>query len=136
MKVAILTLPLWNNYGGILQCWALCRKLEECGHEVILLNFHHKPPSAYEESIRRIKKQIKKLLSGSNGVVYPNRLQKERISRNTLDFIKNNFSKVSPEFHSSAELSRYLRNEKINSVVVGSDQVWRPSYTPNIYTYF
>ncbi|MFA0657107.1 polysaccharide pyruvyl transferase family protein [Vibrio sp. 10N.222.49.C12] len=136
MKIAILTLPLWNNYGGILQCLAMCKKLEEYGHEVILLNYHHKPVRRHVEYIRIIKRKIRKLITGSGCKVYPNRVQREIISQNTLEFIKNNFSLISPEFHTSAELSKYLTDNLIETVVVGSDQVWRPSYTPNIYTYF
>lgn len=31
MKIAILTLPLHYNYGGNLQCYALCYGLEKDG---------------------------------------------------------------------------------------------------------
>ena len=34
MKIAILTLPPRENYGGILQCYALQTVLERMGHEV------------------------------------------------------------------------------------------------------
>ncbi len=34
MKIAILTLPLHINYGGILQAYALQTVLERMGHEV------------------------------------------------------------------------------------------------------
>ena len=34
MKIAILTLPLHTNYGGILQAYALQTVLERMGHEV------------------------------------------------------------------------------------------------------
>lgn len=38
MKIAILTLPLHNNYGGILQCYALQTVLEGMGHQVTVIN--------------------------------------------------------------------------------------------------
>jgi hypothetical protein len=38
MKIALLTLPLTNNYGGILQAWALKEVLEQLGNKVHLLN--------------------------------------------------------------------------------------------------
>ena len=34
MKIAILTQPLYTNYGGILQCYALQTVLEHIGHKV------------------------------------------------------------------------------------------------------
>lgn len=37
MKIAILTLPVYSNYGGILQCYALQYILERMGHEVKVL---------------------------------------------------------------------------------------------------
>ena len=38
MRVAILTLPLHINFGGILQCYALQTVLERMEHEVFVLN--------------------------------------------------------------------------------------------------
>ena len=37
-KIALLTLPLHSNYGGILQCYALQTVLERMGCEVTVLN--------------------------------------------------------------------------------------------------
>ena len=38
MRIAILTLPLHTNYGGILQAYALQTVLQRMGHEVTLLD--------------------------------------------------------------------------------------------------
>ena len=38
MKIGIFTLPLVNNYGGILQTYALSRVLVGLGHEPWLIN--------------------------------------------------------------------------------------------------
>lgn len=38
MKIAILTLPLHTNYGGILQAYALQTILQQMGHEVTLFD--------------------------------------------------------------------------------------------------
>ena len=43
MKVAILTLPLHTNYGGILQCYALQTVLERMGYEVSVIEKKTKP---------------------------------------------------------------------------------------------
>ena len=37
MRIAILTLPLHTNYGGILQAYALQTVLQRMGHEVLLI---------------------------------------------------------------------------------------------------
>lgn len=44
MKIGILTQPLQRNYGGILQCYALCEVLKGLGHEVCVLDRHHHTP--------------------------------------------------------------------------------------------
>ncbi len=38
MKIAILTLPLHTNYGGILQCYALMEFIKKNKHEVVLID--------------------------------------------------------------------------------------------------
>lgn len=45
MKIGILTIHNVNNYGAELQCYALCRKLQNMGYEAEVINFlfgiHH-----------------------------------------------------------------------------------------------
>lgn len=43
MNIAILTLPINVNYGGILQGYALQTILERQGHKVLFLNLRYKP---------------------------------------------------------------------------------------------
>ena len=38
MRIAIITLPLHTNYGGILQAYALQTVLQRMGHDVVLLD--------------------------------------------------------------------------------------------------
>ena len=38
MRIAILTLPLHTNYGGILQAYALQHILQSMGHEVLVID--------------------------------------------------------------------------------------------------
>ena len=37
MKIGILTQPLYCNYGGLVQCYALQQTLQRMGHEAIVL---------------------------------------------------------------------------------------------------
>ena len=44
MRIAIVTLPLHTNYGGLLQAYALKRCLEDMGHEATVLDRKVKMP--------------------------------------------------------------------------------------------
>ena len=37
MKIGILTFHSQLNYGGVLQCWALKKALEDMGHETVVV---------------------------------------------------------------------------------------------------
>ena len=47
MKIAILTQPLHNNYGGLLQAFALQKVLKGMGHEVLTVDLPARPGSLY-----------------------------------------------------------------------------------------
>ena len=38
MKIGILTQPLFSNYGGLLQAYALQKHLKKMGHEVLTID--------------------------------------------------------------------------------------------------
>ena len=64
MKVAILTLPLHTNYGGILQAYALQTVLEQLGHEVVVLEQEKQPEKMTLKRLLKlyIKRIIKNLI--------------------------------------------------------------------------
>ncbi len=45
MKKGILTQPLQDNYGGLIQAYALKEVLISLGHEVVIINIHAKKRS-------------------------------------------------------------------------------------------
>ncbi len=127
MKIGILTLPPYANYGGILQAYALQSVLQDMGHEVcVLVNEHKFYKPTKEEYIKRI---ILKLL-GKNIII---RAEKKAEKEAPLIFGKLwNF------------IDTYIRRCKVNrfedletcqfdAVVVGSDQVWRPIYFQKLW---
>lgn len=131
----ILTLPLWNNYGGILQSYALKIAIEGLGHKVTFIDYQKKPQNKFEIIKTNLKNYIK------------NNFYKERklnlsqtdklrmyISKNTRDFVLNEFSPMTQVVYSKQHLSDL--NNFLDGVVVGSDQVWRPDYAPNWGNYF
>lgn len=64
MKIAILTLPLHSNYGGIIQNYALQTVLKRMGHEVYTIDIRnpqrklpiYKMPFSY---VKRLIPQIR-----------------------------------------------------------------------------
>ena len=107
-KIAILSLPYGPNYGCLLQQWALYTFIKNLGYDVIVLN-------------RRWNRKTS-IITQLKTFFY-------------LNFFIRKFTKFyakithSNEIRSSKELVDFIRSEKIDTVVVGSDQIWRIEYT-------
>lgn len=135
MKIGILTQPLASNYGGLLQAWALQTTLEKLGHEVIILNrIYGSDRNPLIEFMAYIKRVILSVFSNNkNSSLTEDDLS--YIRQHTTSFIAKYHHK-SPDLHNSRELKSFARKNKIEAFVVGSDQCWRPRYSPNILNYF
>lgn len=121
MRVAILTLPLHTNYGGILQCYALQTVLRRMGYDVKVLIKHQYGYSYYWiYPLAICKRLIKRYLLGKDIDIL--RAPHELIRKNTDRFIRHyicryKFRKWTPDIA-----------KKFDAIVVGSDQIWRPEY--------
>lgn len=64
MKIAILTLPPRENYGGILQCYALQNTLERMGHKVTIIDEPYKANQIlfFQMALRICKRVIYKYI--------------------------------------------------------------------------
>lgn len=125
MKIAILTLPLHTNYGGILQAYALQTVLERMGHQVEVLQ---KKP---------IKREPGKMLS-----LYCKRMARKLLKDwNTEIFIEQRNKREHPIIrqHTNKFIERHINLREINSlheiaptdydvIITGSDQIWRKPY--------
>ena len=140
MKTAILTQPLHNNYGGILQTWALQNVLKQLGHHVFMIQFCKKEYyHSSEENIIRIKRFLKnciKVMLGRKWHTISNHEQDTYIRQNTKYFIDKYITPITPLINSPSELRRYCHTSKFDAYIVGSDQVWRPLYSPKISNFF
>lgn len=130
MKIAILTLPLHTNYGGILQAYALQTVLEQMGHEVCLIERRTRPtrlplwkmPYSYGKRI------IKNLTGHPYPIFYEQKKDREApiVAQNTNKFIKKYIKRLVVNEFSD------IHKEDFNVIIVGSDQIWRPKYFPKI----
>lgn len=128
-RIGILTQPLHNNYGGLLQAYALKTTLEKLGHEVEIVNRRRDTVS-----IKYLLKRFIKRILGKGPRFELTKYQASVISKNTDYFTRTYIKDITPPVYSTASLRRIAAN--YDAYVVGSDQVWRPRYSPEISNYY
>lgn len=137
MKICILTQPLGHNYGGLLQAYALQVVLKRMGHEVWT---EDRRDNRLQISLK-LKKAIRQVLSilfsrvsdRFRKVYYPTQKERNIIQQHTDIFIRQYLTITEPIF--SAD-KKQLLHYGFEAYVVGSDQVWRPMYSPCLTNYF
>jgi len=129
-KIGILTQPLHDNYGGLLQAYALSQKLEELGHRPVIINRGF----GYPGSLRKLMSELKQKILGSGRYV-PTLSEKVVISEHTLAFRKKYFPNLTNEILTNVKMME-LNGGGYDAYVVGSDQCWRPRYSPCLSNYF
>lgn len=127
MRIAIITLPLLGNYGGILQNYALQTVLKRKGHtvETVILPCQLHLP-IWRRPLSYGKRIIKKYL----------------LRRQTKLFFEEWYNRTQPVLlkNMSGFVSRHIDTRKVkhfsdihegeyDAFVVGSDQIWRPPYS-------
>lgn len=136
MKVGLLTLPLHSNYGGLLQAFALQESLKRLGHDVILLDrkesagLHGYP--WYVELSFFLKREYRRL----TGRIRPVPEDFNRIILQNTDAFIARYIERTGGLLNSKQLRAASIGHGLNAIVVGSDQVWRARYSPQLYNYF
>ncbi len=135
MKVAILTQPLSTNYGGILQAWALQKVLQEMGHEPITVDRHYSTNgSLLRRRASRVKRSLQSMIYKLGGrTLYSEHLK--YIRRHQTKFIDSNIVRTQP-VREEKFLHDFFSTTAIDALIVGSDQVWRPRYSPKLENYY
>jgi len=134
MKIGILTLPITENYGGILQAVALYRFLHSKGHEVHLIykkNYYKK--SLLKNALKSVLLTLP--LLNINNVKGKHKVSQEALRKTHFHkaFIDSVLFNISSPMFSTSELENYVNEEGFDAVIVGSDQVWRLEYINDIY---
>lgn len=135
MKIGIVTLPFNWNYGGILQTYALQQALKDLGHEPVTINRDTVLTSFKLKVLLIIRRSILRIF-GKKVIVrpWPTKTEEKIIRQHTDKFIIENIAtthllKSEGEF---ANLTKY----NFEAFIVGSDQVWRPKYSPVLENHF
>lgn len=128
MKIGIFTQPLKSNYGGILQNYAMQVILKRLGHEPWTVDYSRFTWWGWVVVV--VKVTIKKcLLRKSN---YPLIPPKVRRQENLLRrFAQKHIQLTQPRMKYPSK--SILQTYGFDSLLVGSDQTWRPMYNGKIY---
>jgi polysaccharide pyruvyl transferase len=134
MKIAIMTQPLGKNYGGIMQAWALQQVLKEMGHDPITIDRQSAPRSPLYRMAQLSYRFALNACGKRNAPINFER-RFDVIYANTNRFVDNNIL-MSDRIVTTRGLEQHFAEKDYNAVIVGSDQTWRPRYSPNIYNFF
>jgi hypothetical protein len=132
MKIGVITQPLLNNYGGLLQAYALQNVLKKMGHKAIVLDRHNAKATLKNKALAPFKTAILRCLRRQKDHVffpfYPSEEQSNIIAQNTSGFIQK-YIDVTSILYSTEALRRAFDKGNFDAIIVGSDQVWRPCYS-------
>lgn len=126
MKIAIMTVPFNNNYGGFLQAFALKRVLLDMGHEVIFIMRRRDYQRIYTN---RWKNLIRYILRKDNYCQFLNDYRQKKLSIHTDKFVKRYLLPWTKEYYRSYELEE-CRELDADVFIAGSDQCWRSKFAP------
>ena len=132
MNIGILTQPLRNNYGGLLQAYALTKILHDMGHTAIVL---HRSCDYHIHGFHFLYLLSCWLRCLRTPPTYISHQSWNIIEAHTQEFA-HKYIPQSPLIFHSKNLRKLVRKQKIEAIIVGSDQVWRPKYSPCIEDYF
>ena len=137
MKIGILTLPFHTNLGGILQNYALQETLRGMGHNPSTINLKSKEIKKITRIFSLLKRFIIKVVFRNRNVViriWPTNKEKEFIYGGINNFIDINISLTKPIYQVENLYNKHTFN--FDAYIVGSDQVWRPSYVAKLSAYY
>ena len=135
MKIGILTQPLYANYGGVLQAYALQKTLKNMGHSPITIRYGKKNIIPFRKKIISILKRLgARLIWGNRISLSLDTIPFPGTTLHIQNFIADNIA-MTQHFYPP------LRFEDIagfcfDAFIVGSDQTWRPCYSPHLPTFF
>lgn len=138
MKIGILTQPLNNNYGGLLQNYALQQVLIRAGYEVETLDQQSRRVGWLHAKLYRIKLRLLHIVfphKYKKPHYVPTKTEMATIRRNTSRFIETCINRSS-SIHSEDDFVFVAKSKQYDAYVVGSDQCWRPRYNQFLSSMF
>lgn len=138
MKICVLTQPLYTNYGGLLQAYALQTVLIGMGYDVVTDKDGAKPRLSWlQRPIYFLYHFLKLYILGDKRYnpylfmfKFMNRKNDELRKRNSVftdEFIHTHINTIN--FFSKGDKPDKETLRSFDALIVGSDQVWRPAYS-------
>lgn len=126
-KIGIMTWFKHNNYGTVLQAYALQKKINSLGNEAEIINYSTRIRKTmfYEMNFHFI---IKKL---SNEFFHQKYHQNNSNTKKLFNDFRNNYLNISKECDNHNELKQV--SESYDKIVCGSDQIWNPNFFDKHY---
>lgn len=135
MKIELASCYFMNNYGSLLQAYALQRFLEDQGNSVENINIDGIKTDLDKLKIRYYLREAKdfSVILNKAGKVKKSVLKRvdrkyaETLSKRAakVKIFREKYIKVSPLLPTKKEMGEYVSNA--GAVIVGSDQLWLPS---------
>lgn len=119
-RVGLLTLPLMDNYGGMLQIVALYNFLKDDGYDPVLFRtapHRSRPQLAVATLLRHLPFHDIRGLRG-----------RELARQLHAPFLEHYLPQMTPILRSKERLTAEVERQGLSDFIVGSDQVWRPEY--------
>lgn len=129
MKVSILTQPLGHNYGGLLQAYAMQVYLRKIGCEVETLDRRMPNNWVKWHILNMVRLALGKIKS------LPSEKKKAFVFRH-LERFRDRYIKLSKPIFTEKQLRKYYKKNHFDIALVGSDQVWRPRYSPSLFNFY
>ena len=143
MRIGILTQPLHRNYGGILQNWALQQILKGMGHQPeMIFRAWSQPPLTSRNFVKQCTrlgmKFFIKHVTGDKALYLgiPSYRVYDALAPLHADIkFLERINRTKP-IYDNKKLINIIDRGNYDAFIVGSDQVWRHAYTPDIETFF
>lgn len=140
MRIGILTFHRGNNYGGILQCYALQQVLKKLGHTVEVIDYRHndnrglvrKLYSKYStaDNIGEFLSSLSDFICNHRTVPFDKALNDASIKE--FDKFRSTYLNISKTLDSNT-IGDYA-NAEYDLIITGSDQVWTSLFDdPMVY---
>lgn len=131
MKIGILTMNYVQNYGGVLQTYALSQYLKKQGHDIQIINYRNSGKNSLSGILAKLFERFS-LKRGYKSSPIPKKTLSKKYLQNFVDF-------KSSKLKYTEQVDEYSINQicsDLDIVIIGSDQIWNDVYTNRLVYYF